>query len=54
MKNFVTPASQNAQADLNLRWVHMSEDTFSDVADKMQFILVKKIIISDRHQPFRF
>ena len=25
----------NAQADLNLRWAHMSEGTFSDVSDQM-------------------
>ena len=42
MRNFVILAGQNAKADLNLYWVHMSEDTFSDVADKMQSILVKE------------
>ena len=25
----------NAQADLNLRWVHMSEDTSSDIATRI-------------------
>ena len=26
------PPSANAQADLNFRWAHMFEDTFSDIA----------------------
>ena len=27
--------SANVQADLNLRWAHMSKSTFSDIADHM-------------------
>ena len=33
-------SSVNAQADLNLRWEHMSEDMFPDIA--VQFLLLLK------------
>ena len=31
----------DAQADLNLRWAHMSEGTFSDVADQLYIVVTE-------------